>query len=144
MRSGNALIGLPPAKEIVSEDAALRGMRDSDIRPDGRIRKSAFKPRSNGQDRDGLSVSISDPAYVGRHRAKYDQPGKATASIVVKEVWKIGLNVIADPDETDPRHALIAGIPDLTLGELEKREAERLAQLLADHANVHMFPPADS
>ncbi len=150
MRFESALPGSPqpakpdPKKLVTLEDTALRGMRASDKRANGRIKKSVFLPRSKGQDRDGLSISISDPAYVVLHRAKYEQPGKATASIVVKEVLKIDLNVVADPDETDPKHALITGIPDLTLGEAERREAERFAELLANHANIYTFPPADS
>jgi hypothetical protein len=149
MRSESALIGsVPPAKLspriIVSEDAALRGMRESDVRSNGRIKKSAFKPRSNGEDRDGLSVSISDPAYIDVHRAKYEQPKRATAIIVVREILKIGLGVVADPYDMDPRHALITGIADLTQGEAEKLEAERTAELLANQASIYRFPSRDS
>lgn len=101
-------------------------------------------PSSSGKDRDGLSVSISDQAYVALHRAKYEQPERATASIVVREVIQIGLSVVADPDESDPGHALIKGIPDRTLGDPEKREAERFAELLAIRASVYQFPTPDS
>jgi hypothetical protein len=126
-------------------------MRKGDIRGGGRINKSAFRPRLNGQDRDGLSVSISDPEYLELHRAKYEQPGKATVSIVVGDVREIGrrigreivLDVVAAPDD-DPRHALITGIPDLTLGEAQKLDAERIAELLAKAAKVYEFPALDN
>jgi hypothetical protein len=114
-------------------------MREGDIRSDGQIKKAVFMPRQNGMDRDGLSVSISDPKYLNLHRARYGQPGKATASIVVRDVREIGLDVVADPDDGDPRHALITGIPDRTLGDGEKLEAERIAQLLASRATVYTF-----
>jgi hypothetical protein len=119
-------------------------MRRTDVRRDGQINKSAFMPRSNGKDRDGLSVSIFDQEFHDVHRAKYDQPAKAVACIVVLEILRIGLKVNADPDEEDPRHALIVGIPDRTLGDQERLEAERLAEQLAKRATLfHFSPPAD-
>jgi hypothetical protein len=115
-------------------------MRKTDVRSDGRIRKSAFKPSSNGKDRDALSVSIVDPGNLELHRAKYDRPEKAVASIVVSDVLQIGLNVVADANEEDPGHALITGIPDITASDEEKRQAERFADLLANKATVYHFP----
>jgi hypothetical protein len=150
MRSDTASTGSTPVsaklhlKDIHFEDAALRGMRKSDIRANGRIRKGAFKPRSNGEDREGLSVSIHDPECLELHREKFGHPEKAVASIIVREVHEIGLDVVPDADEEDPRHALIVGIPDLTLGDAQKAAAERFAELLANRATVYKFPPAEN
>jgi hypothetical protein len=115
-------------------------MSQRDVRSsDGRVKKQAFLPRKNGKDRDGLSVSILDQRYASLHRKKYEQPQKATASIVVSDVTGIGLRVVDAPEDSDPRHALITGIPDPTLGDSQKRDAERFAQLLADRAGVHLW-----
>jgi len=109
---------------------------------DGRVKKTAFLPRAKGQDREGLSVSVLDPQYLDLHRAKYLQPEKATARVGVNAVREIGLDVIADPDPQDPRHALITGIPDRTIGDEEKLHAERFAELLAKQAVIFTFPSA--
>jgi len=128
------------APPILPADNLLRRMRESDVYADGRVKKAAFKPRKNGLDRDGLSVSVEDPQYRQQHRATFELPGKLTATIQVKAVYEIGLDVRPDPDPSDPRHALITGIPDLTLGEKEQLEAERFAELLARHASQYTFP----
>jgi hypothetical protein len=115
-------------------------MRDKDRYADGRIKKTAFMPRHNGADRAGLSVSIVDPDYSDLHRNKFHQPGKLTATIGVSSIRAIGLDITEDPDHNDPRHALITGIPDLTRGDTEKREAERFAEQLAKRARLYTFP----
>jgi hypothetical protein len=115
-------------------------MRDKDKYADGRIKKAAFMPRNNGADRTGLSVSIEDRDYCKLHRKKFQQPGKLTATIGVPAIRAIGLDVKEDPDPKDPRHALITGIPDLTRGDTEKREAERFAEQLAKRARLYSFP----
>lgn len=118
-------------------------MRVGDVRSDGVIKKNAFLPRANGQDRDGLSVSISDPDHLELHRSKFEQPGNATATIPVRTVRAIGLTVVADPDD-DPRHALIKGIPDRTQGDEQRLQAERFAELLAKGSAPYHFPrPSD-
>ncbi len=105
MRSVGVSVGSPPTlaasipKETLIDDAALRGMRATDVRGDGKIKKVAFMPRSNGKDRDGLSVSIADRDYPELHRAKYEQPGKAIANVLVRDVRSIGLTVLAAPDQ---------------------------------------------
>jgi hypothetical protein len=115
-------------------------MRKTDVRRDGKIKKAAFLPSSSGKDRDGLSVSILDPEYVDLHRAKFERPDKSTAKIIVADVRATGLDVVASPDKGDPGHALITGIPDRTVGDDQMKEAERLAQLLADRASEYKFP----
>lgn len=132
------------SRPIRVDDLALRSMRESDVRADRRIKKAAFRPRNDGRDRAGLSVSISDPEYFELHRKKYARPDKVTASILVSRIQEIGLDVVDDPDAQDPRHALIVGIPDVTLGDAEKASAERFAQLLAERATVYSFPSSAS
>jgi hypothetical protein len=117
-------------------------MRERDVYSDGRVKTTAFLPRAKGQDREGLSVSVLDPQYLDLHRAKYLHPEKATASLSVKAVREIGLDVVADPDPEDPRHALITGIPDRTLGDEENLHALRFAEQLAKRAVVFTFPAA--
>jgi hypothetical protein len=128
------------APPILSDDALLRRMRTGDVYPDGRIKKAAFMPRKNGQDRDGLSVSVEDAHYRELHRAIFEHPGRLTTTIQVRAVNEIGLAVKPDPDPSDPRHALITGIPDRTLGEEEGLQAERFAEELAKRAKQYTFP----
>ncbi|HEY3836897.1 MAG TPA: hypothetical protein VGL72_10015 [Bryobacteraceae bacterium] len=103
------------------------------------MKKAAFLPSKNGKDREGLSISISDPAFLEVHRAKFVQPGRATAGIEVSSIEGLGLTVHADPDPPDLRHALIKGIPDITI-EVNLVEVERMAELLAKCASVYQFP----
>lgn len=116
-------------------------MRNGDKFADGRIKKTAFLPRASGADRDGLSVSIEDVAYRDLHRAEFEGTGKLTASISVEAIVALGLGVVPDPAPHDPRHALITGIPDRTLGDAEKLRATRFAEQLASRAKLYVFPP---
>jgi hypothetical protein len=125
---------------IHSDDALLRRVRKGDVYGDGRIKKAAFMPRRNGEDRDGLSVSVEDTLYRDLHRAIFEQPGRLTATIQADAVHEIGLDVKPDPDPSDPRHALITGIPDRALGAEEELQAERFAQELAKRATQYTFP----
>jgi hypothetical protein len=115
-------------------------MRQDDVRRDGQIKKSAFLPRMNGSDPDGLSVSIEDSKYRELHRAKFTGPGKTTGKISVEALRNLGLDVVPDPQADDPRHTLITGLPDRTLGTAENLEATRLAGELAKMASVYVFP----
>lgn len=114
-------------------------MRESDARKDGTVKKAAFLPSKNGKDRDGLSISIYDPAFLEVHRAKFQEPGKATAAIRISSIEGLGLTVHADPDPPDLRHALIKGIPDITI-EANLAQVERIAELLAKQAASYRFP----
>lgn len=116
-------------------------MRGGDKYADGRIKKTAFLPRANGGDRDGLSVSIEDAAYRDLHRTEFEGTSKLTASISVEAIEDLGLGVVPDPVPDDPRHALITGIPDRTLGDAEKLRATRFAEQLASRAKLYAFPP---
>lgn len=108
--------------------------------PNGRIKKAAFLPRAKGQDRDGLSVSVLDPQYLSLHRSRYQQQDKATAKIAVSAVRELELDVVHDADLDDPRHALIIGIPDRTIGDHELLLANRFAEELAKRAAEYTFP----
>jgi hypothetical protein len=127
------------AQAINGSDTGLRGMRDSDARKDGTIKKAAFLPRKNGRDRDGLSISIADQALLDVHRAKFELPGKATASISISSIEALGLTVHPDADPPDLRHALIKGILDITV-DANLPEVERIAELLAKRATKYNFP----
>ena len=50
------------------------------------------------------------------------------------------LDVVAEPDEDDPAHALIVGIPDRTVGINELAKAEYFASELAKRAKPYNFP----
>jgi hypothetical protein len=125
---------MPPV--VAAGAALLRGMRATNIK-NGRVKKAAFLPRANGNDRDGLSVSMRDEAYRELHKAIYTKPDCATAAIRVDAVREIGLDVSAAPELQDPMHALITGIPDRTAGPEEKLMAERFAEQLADRARPY-------
>lgn len=142
-RSVSGSVGSPPETAVPPIDRAdtgLRRMRDGDARKDGSVKKAAFLPSKNGKDRDGLSISISDPAFLEVHRAKFEQPGRATAGIAVSSIEGLGLTVHADPDPPDLRQALIKGIPDITIV-ANLAQVERMAELLAKCASVYQFPP---
>jgi len=131
---------------VTAAAALLRGTREADIKK-GRVKKAAFLPRANGNDRDGLSVSIRDEAYRDLHKAIYVRPGRGTAVIgadAVRDISlrnaageEIRLDVHSAPEEADPLHALITGIPDRTVGETEKLMAERFAEQLANRAREY-------
>jgi hypothetical protein len=114
----------------------LRGARATDIK-NGRVKKAAFLPRANGNDRDGLSVSIRDEAYGDLHRTIYAKRDRATAIIGSDAVRDTGLDVNRAPEEEDPMHALIVGIPDRTLGDQQRALAERYAEELARRAREY-------
>jgi len=106
----------------------------------GKIRKSAFMPRKEGQDRDGLSVSIETAEIAALHRAKFESDGHKACQIPVGSVRELPqLDVIARPTAEDPAHALIIGIPDRTLGPAQLATVEHLAQELAKRATAYTF-----
>jgi len=101
------------------------------------VKKAAFLPRANGNDRDGLSVSIRDEAYRDVHKRIYEKRGRATAVIRCDAVRGIGLDINSAPEQDDPMHALIVGIPDRTIGDQQKLLAERFAEELANLAREY-------
>lgn len=121
----------------------LRRIRSSEVNASGRVKKSAFLPRKDGQDKDGLSVSIEDPAFRELHRRKFEGVGRRTCQIRVALVREVQpLDVVPNPDPEDPTHALIVGFPDRTLGVEQLVEAERLADELSRRATEYTFPEA--
>jgi hypothetical protein len=122
---------------IVGGASLLRRARAGDIRKNGTVKKAAFLPSTSGKDRDGLSVSIQDEAFRALHRTLYVLPGRKTAIIRSDLVRVIGLDVHEAPEEQDPKHALIVGIPDLTQGGQQKVLAERCAEQLASMAREY-------
>ena len=120
---------------IRPEQNILRRMRRSDARSNGSIKKAAFMPGESGKDRDGLSVSLAIPEFAELHRARFENEGRRACFLSVELVRMIdpprvlrSLDVISSPDEDDPAHALIVGIPDRTLGRNELAQAEYYAQ----------------
>jgi hypothetical protein len=129
---------MQPAGLAVAHNARLlRRTRAKDVKSDGRIAKAAFLPRPE-RDRAGLSVSTENSQFRELHRAKYLVEGRAVIWIGASDVRAIGLDAIEAPDEHDPCHALITGIPDP--GD-NKVEAERKAEQLALRAARYIFPP---
>lgn len=107
----------------------------------GKIRKSAFMPRREGQDRDGLSVSIETAEISALHHAKFESDGHKACQIPVGSVGEFPqLDVITGPTAEDPAHALITGMPDRTLGPEQLATVEHLAQELAKRATAYTFP----
>lgn len=91
-----------------------------------RIRKSAFMPRANGQDDDGLSVSMVHGDTLARLRRS--RPHHEGVTLHVGHVRNISayeyrLDVAADPIDGDPCHALIVGFPPRHLGETAEERA---------------------
>jgi hypothetical protein len=125
----------------ISDQAnSLRGVRTSEINASGKVRKSAFMPRRDGQDRDGLSVSIEAAELSIVHQAKFESEGHRACQIRVISIRQLQpLDVVANPDEDDPGHALIIGMPDQTLGPDQLADVEHFAQELASRATTYTF-----
>ncbi len=119
---------------IPNDTLLVRAVRDKDIdRRTHSIRKSAFLPRRNGKDNDGLSVSQvgSDTFEELRRRVRSDDGAfceLSARSIRSISADDINLDVCPARTDADPFHALIKNVPTAD----ERREITiRLAQLLA-------------
>lgn len=136
------LPAMTPARGGVPAAAnALRRIRSSETNASGQIRKSAFMPRKSGQDRDGLSVSIETDELSSLHRNLFEAEGHRACQIRVTSVRELPeLDVISDPTQQDPAHALIVGLPDRTLGQQQLATVTYLAQELAKRATSYTFP----
>ena len=106
-----------------------------------RVRKSAFIPRANGQDNDGLSVTMVGDDTLKRLRQRLGAPDKEGITLHVGHVREISANgrrldVTADPIENDADHALIIGFPPRHPAESAEEKAvwNRLADLLSQQA----------
>jgi len=104
-----------------------------------RVRKSAFIPRANGQDNDGLSVSVVGNLTLAKLRRFRSDTEAVTLHVGhVREVSAGGcrLDVAADPIDDDPDYALIVGFPRRHPEESAEEKAvwNRLADLLAQQA----------
>src|SRR5450759_1207943 len=107
---------IPAFEPIAPEARALRRVRRSEIKSSGWVRKAAFLPRKSGKDRDGLSVSIENADLRAVHQAKYEDGEHRACYVTVGSVRELKpLDVVPAPDEDDPAHSLIVGIPDRTL-----------------------------
>ena len=103
------------------------------------VRKSAFIPRKNGNDNDGLSVTTANGSALERLRnLSPDKEGVTlhVGSVRAMQAGPYRLDVVADPLESDIDHALIIGMPRRHADESAEEKAgyERLAELLAQHA----------
>jgi hypothetical protein len=126
----------------------VRGIRERDINKVTRqVKKSAFIPRRNGNDDDGLSVSqpLSDTDVQLAKRMRPREPYYCSilaGQIRAIEVSALRLEVCPDPTEQDEFHALIKNVP--TGSDMENITlSTRLAQLLAE-ASVEYMPPKES
>src|SRR6266566_5152790 len=99
----------PSTGTVPTEGQALRRVRSSEINSVGKIRKSAFMPRAEGQDRAGLSVSIETAHLRAQHKAKFESRGHRACCVAFSGVRGLGLDVTADPRPDDEAHALITG-----------------------------------
>lgn len=136
------LPAMTPARGGVPAAAnTLRRIRSSEINASGRVRKSAFMPRKSGHDHDGLSVSIETDELSSLHRNLFEAEGHRACQISVASVRELpALDVISDPTQEDPAHAMIVGLPDRTLGHEQLATVTYLAQELAKRATGYTFP----
>ena len=105
------------------------------------VRKSAFIPRMNGKDNDGLSIRQVFPGALEFLRQKLSAPLKQAVTLHVGRAREISaggyvLRVDSDPRDDDPHHALIRGFPARHAAESREEKAawNRLAELLAAQA----------
>jgi hypothetical protein len=121
----------------------IRGIRRKEINHQTRkIKKSAFIPRRNGKDDDGLSAS--QPANDSRNslmRRLNNSDGSfcsfQAGSVRMTEEAGIRLDVCPFPTEVDPHHALIKGVPT---SQEQVATATRLAEKLAEIASEYTPP----
>jgi hypothetical protein len=131
---------------VPNSATALRRIKRTDVLPSGFIKKSAFLPRKNGHDADGLSGSIARRELIRFHRAKYESEKTCAAFLAVAAIRStvvdaIRLWVAWAPEMDDPAHALLQGVPGAADPSADQRRiAERFAELLGQAARSHVFP----
>jgi hypothetical protein len=128
-----------PGDPVHDERDALRRIRRSWIKQSGKINSLAFETRANGNDRDGLSVSIADEGHRELHRQFFETESFTACAVVVAGVREIGLDVLHAPEADDQTHALITGIPDRTIGDGETLAAKQYARSLSGIARPYLF-----
>jgi hypothetical protein len=118
----------------------IRGIRRGEINQQtGKIKKTAFIPRRNGKDDDGLSVSQpANDSREGLMKRLSNVDGffcKFQAGLVrLIEEGVIRLDVCLFPTDLDPYHALIKGVP---VTKEQIAIATRLAEKLAAIASKY-------
>lgn len=130
---------MTPGDPVAHEKDALRRIRRSWIKGAGNINSVAFEPRANGNDRDGLSVSIAEERHRELHRQSFESDSHSACAVVAGGVRDIGLDIFHAPEIEDPTHALITGIPDRTLGAAELLAAKQCAKRLSGIARPYLF-----
>jgi hypothetical protein len=125
-------------RELIPDHTLLvRGIRESEInRHTGLIKKSAFIPRRNGRDDDGLSVSQPGNDSLEQLKTRLCNREGRFCSLLASAIRAIEaesrkLDVCPSPTERDPLHALIKGVPtgrEEAVLALANRLAERLAK----------------
>ena len=130
---------MSPADRIDDEKEALRRIRKSWIKGSGNISNVAFEPRANGNDRDGLSVSIAAEEQRDLHRRAFESDSHSACAVVARGIREIDLDVVPAPEIEDPAHALITGIPDRTQGPAELLAAKQCAKRLSSIARPYSF-----
>lgn len=106
----------------------------------GAILPDAYFPRPNGQDDDGLSVTVvtsKTEQGVQEGAIAMAKRFRKTFGIAIISVGKVReidgcLDVVSDPMEGEPYHALITGVPRL---DQNRALAERLAGQLARYSH---------
>ena len=132
--------GVPAPQIRAPLDAtALRRIRKSWIKGRGSVKKAAFMPRENGNDRDGLSVSIATPCLAEVHQAHFESDSFCACVVSAFQIRNLTLEILLAPEDYDAAHALITGIPDRTFGTMELAQAERFAEKLAEMATEYHF-----
>ena len=114
-----------------------RKIREGEYRRQTRkVKKSAFLPRLNGNDDDGLSVSEVDD------RTQYTAESFLGCFLQVGKVKSIGepgevLDVVYDPLPENLHHALIVGIP-LRSDSSKSVAIDNIARALAELASMNL------
>lgn len=127
----------------------LRGIRESEIsKQTGRIKKTAFIPRRNGKDDDGLSVSQANGENHEQLTTRMGNQDGVFCSLLAGairdiEEQNVRLEVYLKPTERDRLHSLIHGVPtDRESTALATRLAQRLADISRPYT-AKANPPSD-
>src|ERR1700728_1825848 len=100
---------MTPGNRVAHEKDALRRIRRSWIKGAGSIKSVPFEPRANGNDRDGLSVSIAEEGHRELHRQTFESDSHTACAVVAGGVRDMGLDILPAPENKNPTNRLMTG-----------------------------------
>jgi hypothetical protein len=138
---------LPKGAPLPCSAVVARAVRPEYVKNRPKVSKSAFIPRNDGSDVDGLSVTVNVSEAAVRLRAKLSAAPIEVVTLHVGRVRNIRLDDVAElkldvlfsPEDDDPFHALLTGIlaslsKENKLSKEGRRMQERFAEKLAEQA----------